>query len=309
MKIYNNIVELAAIQFPVATIGMFDGVHLGHQQILAHLVSKAQKNYGESIVITFDTHPRIVLHHESYKLKFINSYQEKIQLIEKAGVDHLIFLPFTKEFSLQSTAAFVKDFLVNSLHIKALILGYDNRFGNKENNNFSQLSVISNEFKFEIEQVEVKEMDGHAVSSSKIREALDKGEIQIANELLGYPYELSGKVVLGNQIGKKIGFPTANIDLENDFKLIPSMGVYAIRVEWNNHIYNGMLNIGIRPTLNINKLSIEAHLFDFDTNIYGQYIKVYFVDKIREEQRFDNLNELVVQLHKDKITATTLLNS
>ncbi|MFZ4413802.1 MAG: bifunctional riboflavin kinase/FAD synthetase [Bacteroidales bacterium] len=307
MKIYNNIKEVPFIQFPVATIGMFDGVHLGHQQILAHLVTKAQENNGESIVITFDTHPRIVLHHESYKLKFINSYQEKIQLIEKAGVDHLIFLPFTKEFSQQSTAEFVKDFLVNSLHIKALILGYDNRFGNKENNNFSQLSVISNEYKFEIEQVEVKEMDGYAVSSSKIREALDKGEIQIANELLGYPYELSGKVVLGNQIGKKIGFPTANIDLENDFKLIPSMGVYAIRVEWNNHIYNAMLNIGIRPTLNINKLSIEAHLFDFDTNIYGQYIKVYFVDKIREEQRFDNLNELIVQLHKDKITATTLL--
>ncbi|MEI6694912.1 MAG: bifunctional riboflavin kinase/FAD synthetase [Bacteroidota bacterium] len=307
MKIYNNIKEVPFIQFPVATIGMFDGVHQGHQQILAHLVTKAQENNGESIVITFDTHPRIVLHHESYKLKFINSYQEKIQLIEKAGVDHLIFLPFTKEFSLQSTAEFVKDFLVNSLHIKALILGYDNRFGNKENNNFSQLSVISNEYKFEIEQVEVMEMDGQAVSSSKIREALDKGEIQIANELLGYPYELSGKVVLGNQIGKKIGFPTANIDLENDFKLIPSMGVYAIRVEWNNHIYNAMLNIGIRPTLNINKLSIEAHLFDFDTNIYGQYIKVYFVDKIRDEQRFDNLEKLVDQLYKDKITATTLL--
>jgi len=309
MKIYNKIEAIPSISFAVATIGMFDGVHLGHQQILLHLVAKARENNGEAIVITFDTHPRMVLQHDSYKLKFINSYQEKIQLIEKSGVDHLVFLPFTKEFSKKSTAEFVKEYLVNSLNIKALILGYDNRFGNKENNNFNQLSDLSKEYKFDIEQVDLKDLDGIPVSSTKIREALDKGNIQLANHLLGYSYELSGKVVMGNQIGQKIGFPTANIDLENDFKLIPSMGAYAVRIECNNHIYNGMLNIGIRPTLNINKLSIEAHLFDFNTDIYGQYIKVYFVDKIRDEQRFNNLEELVVQLNKDKIIANTILNS
>ncbi len=308
MNIYNKIEAVPGIQFPVATVGMFDGVHLGHLQILEHLVAKARENNGEAIVITFDTHPRIVLQHDSYKLKFINSYQEKIQLIEKSGVEHLVFLPFTKEFSKKSTVEFVNEYLVNSLHIKALILGYDNRFGNKENNNFNQLSDLSNKYNFDIEQVEVKDLEGTPISSSKIRGALDKGDIQFANQLLGYSYELSGKVVMGNQIGKKIGFPTANIDLENDFKLIPSIGAYAVRVEWNNHIYNGMLNIGIRPTLNVNKLSIEAHIFDFDTDIYGQHIKVYFVDKIRDEQRFNNLEELAVQLNKDKVAAENILN-
>jgi len=309
VKIYKNIEAIPSIHYPTATIGMFDGVHLGHQQILAHLTAKAHDNNGEAIVITFDTHPRMVLQHDSYKLKFINSYQEKIQLLEKSGVDHLVFLPFTKEFSKKSTTEFVKDYLVDCLHIKALILGYDNRFGNKENNNFNQLSALGETFNFDIEQVKVKDLLGIPVSSSKIREALDKGNIQFANQLLGYPYEMSGKVVMGNQIGKKIGFPTANIDLENDFKLIPSMGVYVIRVEWNNRVYDGMLNIGIRPTLNINRLSIEAHLFDFDEDIYGQYIKVFFVDKIRDEERFANLKELVIQLNKDKITSKTILNS
>lgn len=309
MKIYTKIENIPQKTFPVVTIGMFDGVHLGHQQILMHLVAKARENNGESIVITFDTHPRMVLQHDSYKLKFINSYQEKIQLIENAGVDHLVFLPFTKEFSMKSTADFVKEYLVNSLHIKALILGHDNRFGNKENNNFSELSSFSQKYKFDIERVEVKDFEGIPVSSSKIREALDKGNIRLANLLLGYPYELSGKVVMGNQIGRKIGFPTANIDLENDFKLIPSLGVYAIRVEWNKQLYDAMLNIGIRPTLNINKLSIEAHFFCFDMDIYGQYIKVYFVDKIRDEQRFINLDELVIQLNKDRIAVTSLLKS
>jgi riboflavin kinase/FMN adenylyltransferase len=309
VKIYNNITAIPKIHYAVVTIGMFDGVHLGHQQILSHLVAKAHANNGEAIVITFDTHPRMVLQHDSYKLKFINSYQEKIQLIENAGVDHLVFLPFTKEFSRKSTADFVKEYLVNILHIKALILGHDNRFGNKENNNFSELSSFSKEYKFDIERVEVKDLQGIPVSSSKIRDALDKGNIQMANQLLGYAYELSGKVVLGNQIGQKIGYPTANIDLENDFKLIPSLGVYAIKIEFNHHTYKGMLNIGIRPTLNINKLSIEAHLFDFNEDIYGQYIKVIFVDKIRDEQRFNNLEDLVVQLNKDKIIAHSLLIS
>jgi riboflavin kinase/FMN adenylyltransferase len=287
---------------------MFDGVHLGHQQILSRLVAKAYEINGESVIITFDTHPRMVLHHDAYKLKFINSYQEKIALLENAGVDHLIFLPFTLEFSKKSAGEFVKDYLVSKLHIKALILGYDNRFGNKEHNNFNQLTELSNNYNFVIEQLDVKDLNGITVSSSKIREAIDKGNIRYANQLLGYPYELTGKVVKGNQIGQKIGFPTANIDLENDFKLIPSMGVYVVKVKWNDKIYNGMLNIGIRPTLNINKLCIEAHLFDFNTVLYGQYLSIYLVDKIRDEQRFNGLNELIEQLKKDEIHARKVLN-
>ena len=308
MKIYHILSKIPKLHNPVASIGMFDGVHLGHKQIFEKLTSKAKAYGSESVAITFDTHPRMVLQNDAYKLKFINSYQEKIQLIENSGVDHLIFLPFTRDFAKLSTADFVKNILIDILGIKALIVGHDNRFGNKENNNFNSLEDLSKQFKFEIIKADVKTIDNIIVSSSKIREALDKGNISEANKMLGYSYQLSGKVVIGNQIGRKIGFPTANIDLEDDFKLIPSMGAYAVKIECNNIIYNGMLNIGIRPTLNINKLSIEAHIFDFDTDIYGQYIKVYFVDKIRDEQRFNNLDELIIQLKKDKITATKLLH-
>lgn len=286
---------------------MFDGVHLGHKQIFEKLINAAKDIVGESVAISFDTHPRMVLQHDAYKLKFINSYQEKIKLIEDMGVDHLVFLPFTREFSQQTTADFVKNILVDILKIKALIIGYDNRFGNKENNNFNGLFKLSQEYNFEIIQSDVKSIDNITVSSTKIREALDKGEIKFANQLLGYRYQLSGKVVMGNQIGQQIGFPTANIDLENDFKLIPSIGVYAILVEFKGKIYKGMLNIGIRPTLNINKLSIEAHIFNFNEDIYGQYIKVYLLDKIRDEQRFNGLDELVIQLQKDKISTLELL--
>lgn len=307
MKIYHNLNEISNINNPVASIGMFDGVHTGHQQIFEDLINTAESMGGESVAITFDTHPRMVLQHDAYKLKFINSYQEKVELIENKGIDHLIFLPFTREFSKQTTTDFVKNILVKLLKIKALLVGYDNRFGNKENNNFNELFKLSKEYHFEIKQSEIKYIDNVIVSSTKIREALDKGEIRNANKLLGYRYQFSGKIVMGNQIGQQIGFPTANIDLENDFKLIPSIGVYAVLIEYQNYTYKGMLNIGIRPTLNINKLSIEAHIFDFNKDIYGQYLKIFFVDKIRDEQRFSNLDELVLQLQKDRLTALEIL--
>jgi riboflavin kinase/FMN adenylyltransferase len=307
LKIYHKLKDISNIKNPVASIGMFDGVHLGHKQIFEKLTNAAKDIGGESVAISFDTHPRMVLQHDAYKLKFINSYQEKINLIESMGVDHLVFLPFTREFSQQTTADFVKNILVDILKIKILIIGYDNRFGNKENNNFDELFKLSKEYNFDIIQSDVKFIGNNAVSSTKIREALDKGEIKLANQLLGYQYQLSGKVVMGNQIGQKIGFPTANIDLDNDFKLIPSIGVYAILIEYQNVTYKGMLNIGIRPTLNINKLSIEAHIFGFNIDLYGQYIKVLFVDKIRDEQRFNGLDELVIQLQKDKISSMEIL--
>jgi len=307
LKIYHNLSDIAALNKAVATIGMFDGVHLGHRQILEKLISTAKSSGGESIVITFDTHPRMVLSQDAYKLKFINSYQEKIDLIKATGVDILLFLPFTREFSQLTTSDFVKKILIDKLHINALIIGHDNRFGNKENNNFNSLFDLSKTYGFDIVRADIRNVNEIAVSSTKIREALDKGNIINANQLLGYQYYLSGKVIKGNQIGKKIGFPTANIDLENDFKLIPSIGVYAIKVCYKQNIYNAMLNIGIRPTLNINKLSIEAHIFDFDEDIYGEYLSLFFVDKIRDEQRFNNLDELVEQLKKDKITACKIL--
>lgn len=287
---------------------MFDGVHYGHQQIIKDVVNEAVKNNGKSIVITFDTHPRMVLRHDAYKLKFINSYNEKISLIEKEGVDYLVLIPFTKEFSQKTTSDFVKEYLVDILKIKMLIIGYDNRFGNKENNNFSSLFELGKQYNFDIKKIEVQQIDGLTVSSTRIREALDKGNIKLANKLLGYNYYFSGKVIKGNQIGQKIGFPTANIDLENDFKIIPAMGVYAIKVLYKKQIYRGMLNIGIRPTLNINKLSIEVNIFDFNENIYNKYLTIYFIDRIRDEIRFSNIEELTNQLIKDKSYAEKLLS-
>jgi len=308
VRIFKSFNEVPLSNFPVVTIGMFDGVHYGHQQIIKSVVNEAVKNNGKSIVITFDTHPRMVLRHDAYKLKFINSYNEKISLIEKEGVDYLVLIPFTKEFSQKTTSDFVKEYLVDILKVKMLIIGYDNRFGNKENNNFSSLFEISKQYNFDIKKIEVQQIDGLTVSSTRIREALDKGNIKLANKLLGYNYYFSGKVIKGNQIGQKIGFPTANIDLENDFKIIPAMGVYAIKVLYKNQLYKGMLNIGIRPTLNINKLSIEVNIFDFNENIYNEYLTIYLIDRIRDEIRFSNLEELTNQLIKDKSYAEKLLS-
>jgi len=287
---------------------MFDGVHTGHQQILEQLVSTTRSTNGESVLITFDSHPRMVLNHEAYKLKFINSYDEKIELIRNTGVDHLIILPFTKEFSKKSTTDFVSNFLVNTLHVKTLIVGYNNHFGSRENNDFNILNDLSKEYNFGIIKVDVKNIDDIKVSSTNIREALSNGNVMLANKMLGYKYCLTGKVIEGNRIGNEIGFPTANLDTENDFKLIPAMGVYAVEVEVEGKLHRGMLNIGIRPTLNINKLSIETHIFYFNKNIYGQYIKVYLVERIRDEERFPSLTFLIDQLKKDKATALEILN-
>jgi len=308
VEIFKSFNDIPACSFPVVTIGMFDGVHYGHQQIIKKVVSEAKLRNGKSIVITFDTHPRMVLRHDAYKLKFINSFDEKISLLENHGVDYLILMPFTKEFSQKTASDFVKEYLVDALKVKLLVIGYDNRFGNKENNNFNSLFLLGEEYNFEIIKVDVQQIDGLIVSSTKIREALDKGNVKLANRLLGYKYSLYGKVIKGNKIGRKIGFPTANIDIENDFKLIPAIGVYAVLVIFNNKTYKGMLNIGIRPTLNINKLSIEVNIFDFDEVIYNKYLTVIFKDRIRDEIRFKNLEELIIQLKNDKINAEKILN-
>jgi len=308
LKIHTKLTTYPTFNNPVITIGMFDGVHTGHQQILEQLVSTARSINGESVLITFDSHPRMVLNQEAYKLKLINSYDEKIDLIRNTGVDHLIVLPFTKEFSKKTTTEFVSNFLVNTLHVKTLIVGYNNHFGSRQNDDFNHLNDLSKEYNFEIIKVDVKNIDNIKVSSTNIREALNNGDIKLANKMLGYKFCLTGKVIEGNRIGNEIGFPTANLDIENDFKLIPAMGVYAVEVEIDGKLNRGMLNIGIRPTLNINKLSIETHIFYFNKNIYGQYIKLYLVDRIRDEERFPSLTLLIDQLKKDKVTALKILD-
>lgn len=307
MKIYHGIEEFSKVKNPVATVGTFDGVHLGHRKIFLRMAEEAAIRKGESIVVTFYPHPRLVIHPDSRNLKFINTQERKYELIESSGIDHLIVLPFTREFSNQSSADFVKKYLVESIGITKLVVGYDHHFGKDRLGGFNELKGLGKIHGFDVEEVGAEMVDGSAVSSTKIRNALQEGDVMLANRLLGYFYSISGKVVHGNRIGRKIGFPTANIALQDEYKLISAVGVYACKVEWKGRVYKGMGNIGYRPTIEPGDLTIEAHIFDFDEEIYGDSITIYFIDRIRNEKKFENLSALREQLICDKAKALEML--
>lgn len=300
MKIYTDFKKFKPVSFPVVTIGTFDGVHIGHQKIFKRLKEVAQKNNGETIVITFNPHPRLVLEPNNTELKFINTQKKKFELLEKAGVDHLIVLPFTKEFATISSKDFIKSILVDKLKAKIIIVGYDHHFGRERRGSFKVLRGLAKIYDFEVEEIPAQDIINIAVSSTKIRKALFTGDIKKANILLGYEYSITGIVVRGKQIGRKIGFPTANINLDDHYKLIAANGVYACKVEWNNKIYKGMGNIGFRPTLNENGLTIEVNIFDFDEDIYDEIITIYFIDRFRDEKKFKNLDFLRRRLMIDR---------
>ena len=307
MKIYHEISSFPVVNNPVVTVGTFDGVHRGHQQIFQRMKAEAAKIGGETVVVTFHPHPRLVIHPDSKNLKFINTLEKKFELIEKAGIDHLVIIPFTKEFSHLSSADFVKKFLVNGLKVKKLIVGYDHHFGRDRLGSFNDLKGLGKMMGFEVEEVQAQVIDGTAVSSTKIRLALEEGNVKLANRLLGYEYSISGKVVYGNRIGRTIGFPTANIELEDSFKLISAVGVYACRVDLKGQSFKGMGNIGYRPTIKPGSLTIEVHIFDFDEEIYGERITIYFIDRIRDEKRFESITALREQLVIDKGRVMELL--
>lgn len=302
MKIYTDFKKFKPVSFPVVTIGTFDGVHIGHQKIFKRLKEVAQKNEGETIVITFNPHPRLVLEPNNTELKFINTQKKKFELLEKAGVDHLIVLPFTKEFATISSKDFIKNILVDKLKAKIIIVGYDHHFGRERRGSFKVLRGLAKSYDFEVEEIPSQDIKNIAVSSTKIRKALFTGDIKKANILLGYEYSITGIVVRGKQIGRKIGFPTANIDLDDHYKLIAANGVYACKVEWNNKIFIGMGNIGIRPTINENGLTIEVNIFDFNEDIYDEIITIYFIDRFRDEKKFKNLDflrrRLIIDRHR-----------
>ena len=308
MKIYQGIEEFSRVKNPVATVGTFDGVHLGHRKIFLRMAEEAVAREGESIVVTFYPHPRLVIHPDSRNLKFINTQERKYQLIESAGIDHLVVLPFTREFSNQSSADFVRKYLVDCIGISKLIVGYDHHYGKDRHGGFNELKGLGKIHGFDVEEVGAEMVDGTAVSSTKIRKALQEGDVKQANRLLGYFYSISGKVVHGNRIGHKIGFPTANIELEDEYKLISAIGVYACLVEWKGRTYKGMGNIGYRPTIEPGDLTIEVHIFDFDEEIYGEVITIFFIDRIRNEKKFENLSALREQLICDKAKALEMLN-
>lgn len=307
MNIYHDIKEFPEIHHAVVTVGTFDGVHLGHQQIFHRMKAIAREMKGESVVVTFYPHPRLVIHPDSTDLKFINTREKKYQLIEKNGIDHLVIIPFTKEFSRTASSEFVKKILVEKIGVKKLIIGYDHHFGKDRQGSIMELRGLSKIHGFEVEEVGALEIDGIPVSSTKIRNALIEGNVRLANHLLGYEYSITGTVVEGSKIGRMIGFPTANIELHDRYKLISANGVYACRAEWKGRIYKGMGNIGFRPTINEGKLTIEVHLFDFDEEIYGDSLTIFFVDRIRDEVRFENLAGLRDQLIADKARVLEIL--
>ena len=302
MKIFQGFEALENINNPVLTIGTFDGVHLGHQKIIKRLNFEAEKIGGESVLFTFNPHPRIVLYPENHGLKLIQTQAEKNDKLRRYGLDNIIVHPFTKEFSRLSAIEFVRDYLVNKLHVKKLVIGYDHQFGKNREGNLKFLLDVCDTYDFQVLEIDAEEIDAVNISSTKIRKAIKTGDIKLAQRYLGEPFELHGKIIEGQSLGRQIGFPTANLDLESVIKLIPSPGVYAVNVLLSSgKIYEGMMNIGKRPTVSIhNNLSLEVHLFNFRGDLYNQHITVQLLFRLRDEIKFDSIFDLTEQLKKDE---------
>jgi len=308
MKRFNNINEFNCKKSTIITIGTFDGVHLGHQKILKKLNVEAKNNRLESSVLTFFPHPRTILNPDS-SLKLINTIEERISLFKKSKIDNLIVHPFTKEFSELDSEDYVKNILVDQLKAKIVLIGYDHKFGKNRTADINNLKEYGKKYNFEVIEIKAEEINDIAISSTKIRNSIKEGDIQLTNSYLGYEFSFFGKVVRGNSIGKTLGFPTANIKIESDLKLIPKNGVYLISTIINKKIIFGMMNIGIKPTTNKNTKSIEVNLFDFNQDLYEKNITIYIKQFLREEIKFDSLNELKLQIEKDKITCNSIINN
>ncbi len=301
MKIFQDLTAINSIPNPVLTIGTFDGVHVGHQKILQQVKKEAEKIGGESVLFTFFPHPRMVLYPESHGLKLLQTQEEKMAKLARVGIENCIVYPFTFDFSRLSAIEFVRDILVNKLQIKKLVIGYDHQFGKNREGNIEFLKEICEVYGFEVIEIPAQDIDAVNVSSTKIRKAILDGDLAKANEYLGERFELTGTVVHGQAIGKTIGFPTANIKVNSELKLIPGNGVYAVAVSLKDSDYIGMLNIGNRPTVNDSAdRTIEVHILDFSGEIYAEEITVKFIDKLRDEKQFKDLQELQNQLKEDE---------
>lgn len=309
MKVYSNIEEFEPRENLVATVGTFDGVHLGHSYILNCLKAESEKINGESVLLTFYPHPRMVLFPENNDLKMLNTQEEKIELLDRSDLDHLIIHPFSREFSRLNSVEFVRDVLVNQIGISKLIIGYDHHFGRNREGTFEDLLELANLYDFEVEQIEAQEFKDTQVSSTKIRTAIEEGDMKTARHFLGYPFMISGNVVRGAGIGRTLGFKTANIGIKDRFKIIPDNGVYAVLVNIKGTSYKGMLNIGVRPSIkDAGGRSIEVHIFEMDEDLYGLEISVSLLEKIREEKKFENIDLLKQQLEFDKAKCEAILS-
>jgi len=324
MQIYHHINDFKKLANAVVTIGTFDGVHLGHQKIIQKLIEKAHQINGESVILTFFPHPRMILHPEDHQLKMINTMAEKAMLLEKLGIHHLIITPFTRDFSNQSPQEYIEQVLLQKIGMKAMVIGYDHRFGKDRSGNLAELQQFSKVYNYDIDEIPEQDIADVAVSSTRIRKALSKGDVDVANKLMSHPFSLTGKVIRGDQIGRTLGYPTANLFIEESYKIIPSDGIYAVEVEikdsrnknqvidnpfqpnqseiknQKSKIYKGMAYIGHRPTINGMSQNIEVNIFDFAEDIYHQSIQLNFLHFIRHDIKFEGLEKLTEQLSRDK---------
>lgn len=299
MKIYTDLSNHTSINKTFVTIGTFDGVHVGHQKVLSNLVQSAKKNNASSVLLTFFPHPRMVLQ-KNTDIKLINTIDERIKLLEKTGLEILVIHEFTKDFAEKTALDFVKNVLVDNLKISNLIIGYDHRFGKDREGNFEQLTAFGKKFGFNVSKIPQQEIDHITISSTKIRKAIELGNIEEANRYLGYCFMLTGEVVKGKNLGEKIGFPTANISIKETYKLLPKTGSYVVKAELENETVYGMMNIGFRPTVKGKNQTIEIHFFDFNKDLYGKSIQIDVLKFLREEQKFDSVEDLKNQLQKDR---------
>jgi len=307
MNVFESLNDFKPLKKTVVTSGTFDGVHLGHKKILQKLNSIARGINGESVLITYWPHPRLVLDPKNHSIKLLSTFEEKVKLLENAGLDHVVKVPFTPTFAQMSSREFVDKVLVKALGTDTLVIGYNHRFGHNREGSFQSLKKDSDKYGFRIMEIPKQEVDSMVISSTKIRQSLGAGKIHVSNQLLGYEYELTGKVVPGDQRGRTLGFPTANIEPNSSMKLIPADGSYAVRVFIGKNYHEGMLNIGVRPTLEGQSHTIEAHIFGVEKDLYGQQLTIRFVKFIRKESQFSDLEALRNQLIKDKQTAQDIL--
>lgn len=307
LKLFHSINDFHSTKKTILTLGTFDGVHIGHKKILERITQNTENGKYESLVLTFFPHPRMVLQEKS-EIKLLNTIAEKTKLLEATGIENLIIHPFNESFSRLTAEEFVHSILVDQFQIQKIIIGHDHRFGRNRTANIDDLIAFGAEYGFEVEQISAQEIQDVSVSSTKIRKALDEGNMALANDYLGYDYFLSGEVVKGKQLGRTIGYPTANIQIEEDYKLIPKTGVYAVKAIVDQKEVFGMMNIGFNPTVNGQKQTIEVNLFDFDEDIYGKKIEVSLLKYLREEQKFGSVDLLKEQLNQDKLNALAFVN-
>jgi riboflavin kinase / FMN adenylyltransferase len=308
MRIYHHIDDFERLENAVVTIGTFDGVHQGHRKIIANIKDLAASTSGETVLLTFFPHPRMILHPEDESIKLINTINEKAALLEKLGVDHLIITPFSRDFSNQTAEEYIRDILVNKIGTKKIVIGYDHRFGKDRQGGLEDLLRLGPVYDFDVIEIPEQDINEVAVSSTRIRAALLANDTEQANTFLGYPFFITGTVRRGDQIGRQIGYPTANIVIEERYKLIPADGIFAVKVTIDGTKYKGMAYIGSRPTINGLTRNIEVNIFDFNHEIYNQRISMEFLNFVRGDIKFSSLDELKAQLAQDKIDITALLD-